>query len=84
VAVQFAVRGGEGLFEGFVLGFEFGDFCLVALLLGAELFAERSDDAGFGGAVMGNAGRSNCSPLGRVRTSGSKRERSYTLDSNPR
>lgn len=31
--------GGEGLFEGLDFSFEFGDFGLVAVLLGAELVA---------------------------------------------
>jgi len=36
--VQFAVGGGERLFERLVLGLEVGDFGFVALLLGSELF----------------------------------------------
>ena len=35
---QFAVGGGEGLFERLHFGFDLRDFGFVALFLGAELF----------------------------------------------
>jgi hypothetical protein len=45
-AAQFAVSGGDGPFEPFVLGLEIYGFVFVALLLCSQLFTSCGDDAG--------------------------------------